>query len=294
MRSNDKWMEDAFESIFPEKKPTPPTQSEQLANEFLKFFPQKPTPTPEIDIESEFDKFFSTHVKLKKQLANAEDFQRKAVNDAIWKAAFDDAKKVRETTLANAKQALQDALFSQKTLVVNLFAGPGAGKSTTAAGIFYDLKTRGVSCELVTEFAKDLTWEKRHDTFKDQIYIFGKQYHRIFRLLGKVCVIINDSPLLLTPVYDGERRKSLERLAVEEHYKMWTHNVYLNRKKVYNPKGRIHDAEEAAKLDTLIRNMLDKHKVKYYMTDGTPAGKDAIVTGIINVLNGSKVQGYPI
>ena len=114
MRSNDKWMEDAFESIFPEKKPTPPTQSEQLANEFLKFFPQKPTPTPEIDIESEFDKFFSTHVKLKKQLANAEDFQRKAVNNAIWKEAFDAARTVRETALANAKKALQDASFSQK------------------------------------------------------------------------------------------------------------------------------------------------------------------------------------
>ena len=295
MRSNDKWIEDAFSDAFP-KKPTPPPEID--SSEFDAFFNDKPAPkkTPMPNrLGDIYDDFFmttdSTKVKqMKVELEKQEDIQRKAEMNKLWKAAFDDARKVRETALANAKKALQDA-FSQKTLVVNLFAGPGAGKSTTAAGIFYDLKTRGVSCELVTEFAKDLTWEERHDTFKDQIYIFGKQFHRIFRLLGKVDVIITDSPVLLTPVYDGERRESLEKLSVEEHFKMWTYNVFLNRKKVYNPKGRIHDADDAYKLDTLIRGMLYKHEVEYAVMDGTPSGKDAIVAAIISLLNDNEVKG---
>lgn len=46
-----------------------------------------------------------------------------------------------------------------KTIVVNLFGAPGAGKSTGAAYIFALLKMAGVEAELVTEFAKDKVWE---------------------------------------------------------------------------------------------------------------------------------------
>ncbi len=55
--------------------------------------------------------------------------------------------------------------------VVNLFGGPSAGKSTTAAGVFALLKLHDLRSELVTEFAKDLTWEKREKTLNNQYYI---------------------------------------------------------------------------------------------------------------------------
>jgi len=45
-------------------------------------------------------------------------------------------------------------------ICVNLFGAPGSGKSTCAAYTFAKLKMLGVNCELVTEFAKDKTWEK--------------------------------------------------------------------------------------------------------------------------------------
>lgn len=172
-----------------------------------------------------------------------------------------------------------------KTLVVNLFAGPGAGKSTTAAGVFFELKTRGINCELAAEYAKDLCWEERTRTFDDQIYIFGQQYHRIFRLLGQVSVVITDSPLLLTPVYDAEKRPTLKKLVLEEHNKMWTYNVFLKRKKVFNPKGRNHNEEQSKDIDYAVADMLLENDVLFETFEGTAEGKDAIVKKILILLS---------
>lgn len=185
------------------------------------------------------------------------------------------AREVLEATVANARK---------KTLVVNLFAGPGAGKSTTAAGIFFDLKCQGINCELTNEFCKDLSWEERHQTFKDQIYIFGKQYHRIFRLLNQVDVIVCDSPLLLTVVYDGDKRDSLKELVYEEHRKMWTYNAFIKRVKPFNPKGRVHGFDEAKGVDHRILDALDDAGECYEVFEGTPAGKDAIVKKVLMLL----------
>ena len=79
-------------------------------------------------------------------------------------------------------------------LVVNLFAPPGSGKSTMAAHIFAKLKQANINCELVTEFAKDLTWENRQNTLENQLYVFAEQHHRVNRLKKQVDVVITDSP----------------------------------------------------------------------------------------------------
>lgn len=170
------------------------------------------------------------------------------------------------------------------TLVVNLFAGPGTGKSTTAAGIFFELKTRHLNAELAAEYAKDLVWEKRNTTFDDQIYLFAKQYHRIFRLLGQVEVVVTDSPILLSPIYDYQKRPTLEKLVVEEHRKMWTYNVFLKRKKPYNPIGRLHGEDHALDIDRQILDLLDKHGECYEVFDADPSGKDKIVQKILLLL----------
>ena len=45
------------------------------------------------------------------------------------------------------------------TLLVNFYAGPGTGKSSTMAGVFSELKWMGVNCEMAPEFAKEKVWE---------------------------------------------------------------------------------------------------------------------------------------
>ena len=84
-------------------------------------------------------------------------------------------------------------------ILVNLFGAPGAGKSTGAAYIFSRLKMAGVNAELVTEFAKDKVWEENKAVFKNQAYIFGKQYFKISRCADKVDVVIDGGDGGLVP-----------------------------------------------------------------------------------------------
>lgn len=51
------------------------------------------------------------------------------------------------------------------TKVINLYGGPGTGKSSTAGMLFAHLKLRGVNCEYVQEYAKDAAWEGRPKKF---------------------------------------------------------------------------------------------------------------------------------
>lgn len=174
--------------------------------------------------------------------------------------------------------------LKRKTLVVNLFAGPGSGKSTTAAGVFFELKSRGINCELATEFVKDLVWEERHKAINNQVYIFAKQHHRITRLLGEVDVIVTDSPLLLTLIYGKNEDVALKELAKVEYNKLWTLNCFIKRNKKYNPKGRWQTYAEARGLDESIANMLDDENIPYEVYFGNAEGKDKIVEKILKML----------
>ena len=60
------------------------------------------------------------------------------------------------------------------------------------------------------EFAKDKVWEESFKTMDDQIYIFGKQFHKIWRLKDKVDVIICDSPLPISIVVSKQSSKKAQ------------------------------------------------------------------------------------
>jgi tRNA uridine 5-carbamoylmethylation protein Kti12 len=87
------------------------------------------------------------------------------------------------------------------TLVVNLFGGPGCGKSTTSAGLFHDMKKKSLNVELVTEYAKELVWSDSISAMSDQLYLLANQNRRLDRLVGKVDYVITDAPLLLSAYY---------------------------------------------------------------------------------------------
>ncbi len=145
------------------------------------------------------------------------------------------------------------------TTVINLFGGPGSGKSTIAAGVFHFMKLTNLNVELVDEYAKHLTWSERRECLKCQPYIFGKQYYKIFTLLDKVDFIITDSPILLSAVYNKHSPPSFNRSVIDIFNSMNNWNFYLKRSgRVYNPKGRSQTLSEAEQIDEqIVRLLLD-------------------------------------
>jgi tRNA uridine 5-carbamoylmethylation protein Kti12 len=156
--------------------------------------------------------------------------------------------------------------------LINLYGGPGTGKSTTAAQIFATLKKRGYNAELVTEFAKDLTWHSRHETLKDQLYILGKQHHKIFMLKDQVDYIVTDSPIILSSYYNKLHGnmfpESFNKLVLDIWAMYDSFDIMLKRSKSYNPKGRSQTEEDAKKIDGGIENMLHSIGINFF-TYGT-------------------------
>lgn len=171
-------------------------------------------------------------------------------------------------------------------ILVNLFGAPGAGKSTGAAYVFSQLKMYGVNAELVTEFAKDKVWEENKAVFENQAYIFGKQYFKISRCADKVDVVVTDSPLLLSLIYNrdpvlGENFNNVVRDVMNSYD---CRNYYLERVKPYNPIGRHQTADESDAIGNDIKDLLDREGIDYTAYTGDIVGYDCICQDILTEL----------
>ena len=165
-----------------------------------------------------------------------------------------------------------------KTTIINLYGGPGSGKSTSAAYLYYLLKAGGENVELVREYVKDWAWEKRTISTYDQIYFLGKQVRRESMLYGKVKWIVTDSPVMMNLYYaqkycprdlaEGVRSATLSfyRQAADDHHKHL--HIMLTRNKPYVSEGRYQLEAEAKEIDTGVKRLLEDLKLTHI--DTTP------------------------
>lgn len=174
--------------------------------------------------------------------------------------------------------------MKNKTIVINLIAPPGTGKSTVASELFAKMKWEGYDVELVSEYAKELIWDERSETFKDELYLFSKQNHRMFRLNGKVKYIITDRPLILSSFYnsvygDGSIIfNNMVTKAIEEYDNL---NIFLNRTKPYIAKGRNETEEESIEFGKKMKNMLNSLDVNYFEIDAIRGETSEIIKDLL-------------
>jgi len=151
---------------------------------------------------------------------------------------------------------------------INLFGGPGVGKSVTAASIFADMKIKGYKAELVTEFAKELVYSEDWTTLNNQFIVTATQHHRSFLLEDKVDYVVHDSPILLGVVYStfkNETKTHYENFIVSLFKELNSINIFLERdlKNTYQAYGRSQSVDKAIEKDKEILALLEKHKIDF-------------------------------
>ena len=154
----------------------------------------------------------------------------------------------------------------KSTTIISMYGGPGAGKSTSAAYMYYLLKAAGENTELVREYVKNWAWEGRKIDVYDQIYFLGKQVRHESMLFGKVDWLVTDSPIFMNYYYarlystpklaEGVKAAVLAfyRQTLEDGHKH--HHVLLHRAHAYMSEGRYQTEEQAKEMDKGLEEML--------------------------------------
>ena len=173
------------------------------------------------------------------------------------------------------------------TIVVNLFGEPSAGKSTCAMDITAQLKRNGINAEYVSEFAKDKVYENDSEIFKHQEYIFGKQSFKMGRVKNKVQVIVTDSPLINSAVYNADviLGEEFNKTVLNVFNSYDNINYLLIRQHSYENEGRIHNQEEAKDIRKEIINKLHNYHIAYEELISNKESCEYIVQQIIKEVN---------
>lgn len=153
----------------------------------------------------------------------------------------------------------------KKTKLLNLFGGPGSGKSTTAPLVFAELKkmekSHGINVALVLEVAKPYATMKVPINNAMQNHIYFQQLHDEMQWLGLVDFLVTDCPTAVGCFYDafysgGETallRFEKQKRDLFEHVDFW-----LTRNKPYNHVDRYQTEEEAKEVDKEMFRYLDR------------------------------------
>lgn len=161
--------------------------------------------------------------------------------------------------------------------IINLFGGPGIGKSSIAAGLTYKLKKKHISCDNPYEFPKLLAWDNNGEAVKDQLYVLANQHRGITKSWGKVDYIILDSPILLSLIYRnyyGSENSYPQRLYGEsfdamvlDTFKQYDNiNIVLERSEEgqHNEKERYQTLDMSKELDSTIEQTLIRYNIPYH------------------------------
>lgn len=199
----------------------------------------------------------------------------------------------RVKELINEHEPFPEVQEQRKTTVINLFGGPGIGKSTLQADLYAYMKKQGYRVEMVREVAKKWAWAERPISPLDQLNIIGEQIKDESELYGKVDYIITDSPIMLGAFYmdfnHGEmfmQNMINEYMYFAEKNGVEYKNFMLSRKKMkYDPFGRFESEYQLANLDENLQAFLYEARLPFKLIDGFPEDR---VDDVVDILNNKK------
>ena len=160
-----------------------------------------------------------------------------------------------------------------KKTVVNLYGGPGAGKSTAALQLVAELKKRGINADYVSEYAKELVYIKNFSkldgSIQNQREIFHEQKSRLDLTLQGVDIAVTDAPLLLNAIYLKDKSDSYTQNVLKQYNKYNNFNILIERdfSVGFESEGRIHNLEESIEKDAEIASMLYENKIPFQRFD---------------------------
>jgi len=171
---------------------------------------------------------------------------------------------------------------------INLFGGPGSGKSVLACYIRAELAFKGYNIELISEAIKEWTFIPRIPKGCDGFYLLANQIQQEdIRLRAGVDIIVSDSPVFLQYFYAQHHNVPLQNAALvaalgyEELYASIC--IMLQRKdRFYNSLGRYETLEQAKAIDENMKEMLEYHGINY--VEFPCAQEDKIVDYLITQL----------
>lgn len=176
-------------------------------------------------------------------------------------------------TLISEQKEITSNNSDKNTIVINAFAGPGAGKTTSCLEVAEKLKKQGFVTEYVQEYAKELVYDNNltmlDGHYEHQFAILNEQMKRINRLYGKVDFIVTDSPILLNNTYLNEDKNtevySSYSDSVNKLYGLYNNfNYFVERDtSAFEKEGRIHNLEQSIAIDNELKNMLHDNKIDF-------------------------------
>lgn len=160
----------------------------------------------------------------------------------------------------------------KKAIVISFVGAPGAGKSTAALGLSYELKKKAKNVEYVQEFAKDLTYNNLLEKYiPNQSYIIAEQYKKIYDLVEQVDYIVTDAGIEISAFHASQESKVVEDLAWYLRNKTEQITIFIERDEdvKYDKNGRIESEQESQEIGEKLENYLQQNNVNYYKVVGT-------------------------
>lgn len=158
--------------------------------------------------------------------------------------------------------------------VINIFGGPGVGKSVLAARVFIELKIAGYRVKLIEESARELMEQGVQDLSYCTKLIFNENHNKLKRAkeYGTYDFVVVDAPLILPIVYAPPDMFWLNKFIEDSwvHFERFDNiNFFLvrNPKIKYDGYDRLHDESEALEIDLKVFNLLSRTPYKTINSD---------------------------